>query len=165
MLKRFSADVYFLTTHVTNVSGLKAAKIFFANFLGLLKELKIALFSTFIRAWMKAFSLGYFWASFVKLQSCNVKRLTAKMSFSHLGKIFSRGRSKRMTEKKLSSGQHRAQTSKKSALKKSGKKKDLVILPVKNLFAALGCFMVVTFLIFSQGDWLFDKFMGVEIHD
>ena len=29
----------------------------------------------------------------------------------------------------------------------------------------LGCFMVVTFLIFSQGDWLFDIFMGVEIHD
>ena len=25
----------------------------------------------------------------------------------------------------------------------------------------LGCFMVVTFLIFSQGDWLFDIFMGV----
>ena len=29
----------------------------------------------------------------------------------------------------------------------------------------LGCFMVVTFIIFSQGDWLFDKFMGVEMHD
>ena len=29
----------------------------------------------------------------------------------------------------------------------------------------LGCFMVVTFLIFSQGDWLFDIFMGVEVHD
>ena len=25
--------------------------------------------------------------------------------------------------------------------------------------------MVVTFIIFSQGDWLFDKFMGVEIND
>ena len=25
--------------------------------------------------------------------------------------------------------------------------------------------MVVTFLIFSQGDWLFDIFIGVEIHD
>ena len=29
----------------------------------------------------------------------------------------------------------------------------------------VGCFNVVTFLIFSQGDWLFDTFMGVEIHD
>ena len=25
--------------------------------------------------------------------------------------------------------------------------------------------MLVTFLIFSQGDWLFDIFMGVDIHD
>ena len=31
--------------------------------------------------------------------------------------------------------------------------------------ATLGCFMVMTFLNFSQGDWLFDIFMGVEIHD
>ena len=30
---------------------------------------------------------------------------------------------------------------------------------------ALGCFVVVTFLIFSQGDCLFDIFMGVEVHD
>ena len=25
--------------------------------------------------------------------------------------------------------------------------------------------MVVTFLIFSQGDWLYDIFMGVEVHN
>ena len=25
--------------------------------------------------------------------------------------------------------------------------------------------MAVTLIIFSQGDWLFDKFMGVEIYD
>ena len=30
---------------------------------------------------------------------------------------------------------------------------------------SLGCFMVVTFLIFSQGDWLFGIFMGVQIYD
>ena len=39
----------------------------------------------------------------------------------------------------------------------------VLILPTRCV--TLGCFIVVTFLIFSQGDWLFDIFMGVEIHD
>ena len=32
-------------------------------------------------------------------------------------------------------------------------------------YGLLGWFMVVTFLIFSQCDLLFDVFMGVEVHD
>ena len=44
----------------------------------------------------------------------------------------------------------------------------VLLMQVINLYfdedALLGCFMVVTFLIFSQGDWLFDIFMGVEIN-